>query len=71
MKSAVLGVLAGLLTVVLIVAVLGATYLVIAGLSWLVCFCFGLPWNWFVPLGIMAIFMLVRMFFKYVTYSKE
>lgn len=67
MKGVILGVLTGLLTAGLILAVLGASYLVMAGLSWLVCFCFGLPWNWFVPLGLLVVMVILRWVFWYVT----
>lgn len=50
MKGVILGVLTGLLTAGLILAVLVVTYWIMAGLSWIVCFCFGLPWDRFVPL---------------------
>lgn len=67
MKGVILGVLTGLLTAGLILAVLGASYLVMAGLSWIVCFCFGLPWNWFVPLGLLVVMVILRWVFWYVT----
>lgn len=67
MKGVILGVLTGLLTAVLILLALGASYLVMAGLSWLVCFCFGLPWNWLVPLGLLALMLILRWVFHYVT----
>ena len=64
MKGAILGVLTGLLTAVLILLALGASYLLMAGLSWLVCFCFGLPWNWMVPLGLLVVMMILRWVFR-------
>ena len=67
MKGAILGVLTGLLTAVLILLALGASYLLMAGLSWLVCFCFGLPWNWLVPLGLLALMLILRWVFRCVT----
>ena len=67
MKGVILGVLTGLLTAVLILLALGASYLLMAGLSWLVCFCFGLPWNWLVPLGLLALMLILRWVFRYVT----
>lgn len=67
MKGVILGVLTGLLTAVLILLALGASYLLIAGLSWLVCFCFGLPWDWLVPLGLLVVMMILRWVFRYVT----
>ena len=67
MKGVILGVLTGLLTTILILFALGASYLVMAGLSWLVCFSFGLPWNWLVPLGLLVVMMILRWVFRYVT----
>ena len=66
MKGVILGVLTGLLTAVLILVALGASYLVMAGLSWLVCFSFGLPWNWLVPLGLLVVMMILRWVFHFV-----
>lgn len=67
MKETLIGILTGFLGAVLIVAAIGVSYLVISGLSWLVCTSFGLSWNWWVPLGIMAAVILLRIVFKYVT----
>lgn len=67
MKGVVLGILTGLLTAGLILAVFVVSYWIMAGLSWLVCFCFGLPWDWFVPLGLLVLMVILRWVFWYVT----
>lgn len=42
------------------IAIAALTYLAICGLSWLVCFAFGLEWSWGIALGIWAACLILR-----------
>ena len=45
-------------------ALLGLSYLLTAGLVYLVCLGFGLEWSWLLSLGIWALLILLRSVFK-------
>lgn len=47
--------------IVILLLALGATYLIVAFLSWLVCVAFGIKWSWLLALGIWAAMALIRM----------
>ena len=45
-------------------ALLGLSYLLTAGLVYLVCLGFGLEWSWLLSLGVWALLILLRSVFK-------
>lgn len=47
----------GLGTLIIIFA---ATYLVVAGLTYLICLGFGLTWSWLLALGVWALIVLLK-----------
>lgn len=53
-------VLTGLFIALIIVAALGASYLVVAALTYLMCLGFGLEWSWLLALGVWAACGLLR-----------
>lgn len=53
MLAVVIGILA-------IAAVLGISYLAVAGILWLVCLGFGLEWSWLLSLGVWALLILIK-----------
>lgn len=48
----------------LVAFLLGLSYLVTAGLVYLVCLGFGFEWSWMLSLGIWALLILLKMVFK-------
>ena len=42
----------------------GISYLIVAGLVWVVCFAFGLEWSWLISLGIWVILILLKGIFS-------
>lgn len=53
-------ILAGLVIAIAILALLGASYLIVAGLTYLICLGFGLEWSWLLALGVWAACVLLR-----------
>lgn len=48
----------------IVVFLLGLSYLLTAGLVYLVCLGFGLEWSWLLSLGVWALMILLRGVFK-------
>ena len=48
----------------LVLALLGISYLGTAGLVYLVCLGFGFEWSWLLSLGVWALLILLRSIFK-------
>lgn len=59
-KSVKVTMLAGLLTILLFVGVIGLLFLFVAGLTYMVCWGFGLEWSWMLALGVFAACLLLR-----------
>lgn len=53
-------ILAGVLAVLLVIAIGALGYLFIAGLTYLVCLGFGLEWSWPIALGVWAACVIFR-----------
>lgn len=53
----IVSILLGLLVVLL---TLGVIFLFLAGVTYLICLGFGLMWNWFIPLTVLALIALIR-----------
>lgn len=60
----VVTIIALILTVALFAA-LG--YLIVAGLTFLICYCFGMEWSWIYALGIYLIMVFLSMAYKWIT----
>lgn len=56
--------MAALIGAIALFALLGLSYLLTAGLVYLVCLGFGLEWSWLLSLGIWALLILLRSVFK-------
>lgn len=56
--------MAMLIGFLLVVALLGISYLCIAGLVYLVCLGLGFEWSWLLSLGVWALIILLRQVFK-------
>lgn len=52
--------LAVILGIALVAIFLGLSYLIVAGLVWIICFGFGLEWSWLISLGVWALLILIR-----------
>ena len=48
----------------MVVALLGISYLATAGLVYLVCLGFGFEWSWLLSLGVWALIILLKQVFK-------
>lgn len=53
----IVSILLGLLVILLI---LGVIFLFLAEATCLICLGFGLMWNWFIPLAVLALIALIR-----------
>ena len=53
-------ILAGVLAVLLVIAVGALGYLFIAGFTYLVCLGFGFEWSWMIALGVWAACVIFR-----------
>lgn len=47
-----------------IVLGLGIGYLITAGLTYIICYCFGWTWSWLIALGVFFCVILIRWAFK-------
>ena len=56
--------MAALIGAIALFALLGLSYLLTAGLVYLVCLGFGLEWSWLLSLGVWALLILLRSVFK-------
>lgn len=56
--------MAMLIGFLMVVALLGISYLGTAGLVYLVCLGFGFEWSWLLSLGVWALIILLRQVFK-------
>lgn len=56
--------MAFILVILLLVAGWGITYLIIAGLTYIICLAFDLPWSWLIALGVWAVIILARYVIK-------
>lgn len=56
--------MAALIGAIALFALLGLSYLLTAGLVYLVCLGFGLEWSWLLSLGVWALLILLRSMFK-------
>lgn len=56
--------MAAFIGAITIFALLGLSYLLTAGLVYLVCLGFGLEWSWLLSLGVWALMILLRGVFK-------
>ena len=59
------GIALGLGTIVIALIVLAFTYLVLAGLWWLVCLGTGLEFSWLAPVAIIAAAFIVKWIVKF------
>lgn len=56
--------MAALLGLLVIIFAVGLSYLIVAGLTYLICLGFGLAWSWLLALGAWALILLLRSIFK-------
>lgn len=56
--------MAALVGAIALFALLGLSYLLTAGLVYLVCLGFGFEWSWLLSLGVWALLILLRSVFK-------
>lgn len=47
----------------MLIGILGVSYLVVAGITWLIFWCFGWTWSWLIALGIWALAVLLKILF--------
>lgn len=64
-----MGCLAVLIFVFIYALVLGASYLLVAGLTFIVSLAFGFAWSWLLALGVWAVCMIIRWVLKAVSLS--
>lgn len=59
----IVSILLGLLVILLI---LGVIFLFLAGATYLICLGFGLTWNWFIPLAVLALIAVIKFAVYYI-----
>lgn len=52
-----------IITILMAVGILGLVYFIVAGLTYLICLAFNLPWSWLTALGVYAVILLIKLFF--------
>lgn len=55
-----MGCLAMVITVLFYALVLGASYLLVSGLTFIASLAFGFEWSWLIALGVWAVCMTIR-----------
>ena len=60
-----IGLVLVLVYILVIAFVLGLEYLIVSGLTYAICFAFGLSWSWLFAFGIFGIILLIQVALKF------
>lgn len=67
MPKIFIGIAAVLAVILTIAFFIALGYLIVAGLTFLICYCFGMEWSWIYALGIYLIIIFLSMAYEWIT----